>query len=156
MTNINLNAFSLDTAKGLTQFLPGANVFTCQVYKSLTAGTKLTAGQPVKLTTGVNGQITVTACAAETDKVFGVIPLRHKVNGYEAGDLVEVASDYCVVTMEAAAATNQGVAVKVAGTAYDQVTPITGGESSTAAQIGIALDAAAAQGDLIRVLIKCL
>jgi hypothetical protein len=156
MTNINLNAFSLDTAKGLTQFLPSSNVFTCQVYKSLSSGTKLTAGQPVKLATGVNGQITVTACSAETDKVFGVIPLRHKVNGYEAGDLVEVASDYCVVTMEAAAATTQGAAVKVAGTAYDQVTPVTGSESSTPAQIGIALDAAAAQGDLIRVLIKCL
>lgn len=156
MTNINLNAFSLDTAKGLTQFLPSANVFTCQVYKSLSSGTKLTAGQPVKLATGVAGQITVTACSAETDKVFGVIPLRHKVNGYEAGDLVEVASDYCVVTMEANAATTQGAAVKVAGDAYNKVTPITGEEVSTPAQIGIALDAAAAQGDLIRVLIKCL
>ena len=153
-TSINLNAFALGTAKGVTQFLPTSNVFTCQVYKSL-SGT-LVAGQPVKLVAGVAGQITVTACAAETDKVFGVIPLRHKVNGYEAGDLVEVTSDYCVVTMEASAATTQGVAVKVAGDAYDQVTPITGGESSTAAQIGIALDAATAQGDLIRVLIKCL
>lgn len=156
MGNINLNAFSLDTAKGLTQFLPGSNVFTCQVYKSLTAGTKLTPGQPVTLVTGVAGQITVTACSAETDKVFGVIPLRYKVNGYVAGDLVEIASDYCVVTMEANAATTQGAAVKVAGDAYNKVTPVTGSEQSTPAQIGIALDAATAKGDLIRVLIKCL
>ncbi len=156
MTNINLNASSLDTAKGLTQFLPGSNVFTCQVYKSLTAGTKLTPGQPVTLVTGVAGQITVTACSAETDKVFGVIPLRHKINGYVAGDLVEIASDYCVVTMEANAITTSGAAVKVAGNDYDKVTPVTGEELSTPAQIGIALDAAAAKGDLIRVLIKCL
>ena len=153
-TSINLNAFALGTAKGVTQFLPTSNVFTCQVYKSL-SGT-LVAGQPVKLAAGVAGQITVTACAAETDKVFGVIPLRNKINGYVAGDLVEIASDYSVITMEVAAATNQGAAVKVAGDAYDKVTPITGGESSTAAQIGVALDAAATSGDLIRVLVKCL
>lgn len=156
MTNVNLNAFSLDTAKGLTQFLPSSNVFTCQVYKSLSSGTTLTPGQPVKLVAGVAGQITVTACAGETDKVFGVIPLRHKVNGYVAGDLVEIASDYCVVTMEANAAITQYSAVKAAGSGYKNVAAVTGLEDPAPAQIGIALDAAAAQGDLIRVLIKCL
>ena len=154
MTSINLNTFELGTAKGVVQYLPSSNVFTCQVYKSL-SGT-LKAGQPVKLVAGVAGQITVTACSAESDKVFGVIPLRHKVNGYVAGDLVEVASDYSVITMEAAGAITQYSAVKVAGSGYDQVDAIAGDESPAAAQIGIALDAAAAEGDLIRVLIKCL
>lgn len=154
MTNINLNAFGLGSAKGLTQFLPSANVFTCQVYKSL-SGT-LYAGQPVKLASGVAGQITVTACSAESDEVFGVIPLRHKVNGYVAGDLVEVASDYCVVTMEANGAISQGAKVKVAGSAYDKVDAIAGDESPSASPVGIALDSAGASGDLIRVLVKCL
>ena len=154
MTSINLNTFELGTAKGVVQYLPSSNVFTCQVYKSL-SGT-LKAGQPVKLVAGVAGQITVTACAGEDDPVFGVIPLRHKVNGYVAGDLVEVASDYSVITMEAAGAISAYDKVKAAGSAYDQVDAIAGDESPAAAQIGIALDAAAAEGDLIRVLIKCL
>lgn len=154
MTSINLNTFELGTAKGVVQFLPSSNVFTCQVYKSL-SGT-LTPGQPVKLVAGVAGQITVTACAAESDAVFGVVPLRHKLNGYVAGDLVEIASDYSVVTMEANAAITQYSAVKAAGTGLVNVAAVAGDESPAAAQIGIALDAAAAQGDLIRVLIKCL
>lgn len=153
-TSINLNAFALGTAKGVTQFLPTSNVFTCQVYKSL-SGT-LVAGQPVKLVGGVAGQVTVTACAAESDAVFGVIPLRHKINGYVAGDLVEIASDYSIITMEAAGAISVGAAVKAAGTAFDKVDAIAGTESPAAAQVGIALDAAAASGDLIRVLVKCL
>ena len=154
MTSINLNTFELGTAKGVTQFLPTSNVFTCQVYKSL-SGT-LTPGQPVKLVAGVAGQITVTACAAESDAVFGVVPLRHKLNGYSAGDMVEVASDYSVITMEANGAISAYAAVKAAGTAYDKVDAIAGTESPAAAQVGIALDAAAASGDLIRVLVKCL
>lgn len=156
MANIDINAFTLGTAKGLAQFLPSSNVFTCQVYKSLSSATTLKPGQPVKLASGVAGQITVTACAAESDKAFGVIPLRHKVNGYVAGDIVEIASDYSVVTMEANGAVSVGAAVKAAGTAFDKVASIAGTENPAAAQIGIALDAAAASGDLIRVLIKCL
>jgi len=154
MTAINLNSFELGTAKGVVEYLPTSNVFTCQVYKSL-SGT-LTPGQPVKLVSGVAGQITVTACAGEDDKVFGVIPFRHKLNGYAAGDLVEIASDYSVITMEASAAITQYADVKAAGSAYNKVAAIAGNEDPAAAKIGIALDAAAADGDLIRVLVKCL
>ena len=154
MTSINLNTFELGTAKGVTQFLPTSNVFTCQVYKSLTGS--LTPGQCVKLVAGVAGQITVTACTAESDTVFGVIPLRHKINGYVAGDLLEVVTDYAIVTMEAAGAISFGAKVKPAGENFDKVAAIAGGESPSASKLGIALDAAATQGDLIRVLVKCL
>ena len=106
---------------------------------TLKAASVLAAGDLVEFT--ATGEVTLASSGTTT--FAGLVLV-----GGDAGDYVSViASDY-IVEMEASAAISPGAKVAVSGTntvaaatAYDQV-------------IGVALEAASAAGDKIKVLLK--
>ena len=85
---------------------------------------------------------------SEADDIFGFLPYEVRKNSYVAGDFIRVASFFGVMKMEASAAIVRGADLEILP-AGNKVSTKAGGTS-----IGRALDIAAADGDLIRVLIK--
>lgn len=108
--------------------------------------TKLMVGQAVKLIAGASPVILVDQ-AASAEQPFGVILYQLKKNTYAAGNRIEIACKGNVIYLEAAAAITRGAIVEnvPGGTAPVVQTKASG------ARLGIALDQAAAAGDLIRI-----
>lgn len=140
------NDFAMQSYQGKVDLGPLTNVITCRVSANETA--TLVAGQTVKLEDSAGGVPNVLARTADTDAVFGVIVYNHKDSGYVAKDMVEVAIVGTVMYMTAAAAIARGVAVHGV-VATKKVATATGAYP----EVGIALDKAAADGDLVRVYI---
>lgn len=147
---IDLNAFGQNTAKGKLELTPNMNTFSAKV----TAGSSVTLepGMAVELDASSSGP-TLTVKPVSSGLIFGFIPLVHKNNALgltaTTTDMIEVASKNCVMVMEAEEALSRGDYVKY------NATYVTVEEADTAADeiVGIALDAAAAKGALLRVLI---
>lgn len=143
----NPNQFSQSVVKGLADLRLSPSVISCRV--DAAQAVALIAGQCVKLKDVAGGSPVIEAIADDEDKVFGVVLYNIKDSSFSANEAVEVAFDGSVVYMEAGAAIARGA---------DVMPVVTGSKVATAAGndkaiIGIALDKAAADGDLIRVLI---
>ena len=149
---IDLNAFGQSTAKGKLEQTPTANIFSARV----TAGSSVTLkpGMAVEIDASDTTKMLAVKPLTSTGTVFGFIPLVHKNNAIgltaTTTDVIEVAADNAVMVMEASEAIAKGSLIK-----YDYST-LKVGEADTAADavVGIALEAAAADGDLLKVLIK--
>ena len=147
---IDLNAFNQSTAKGKLELTPNGNTFSAKV----TAGSNVTLepGMAVELDSSSTASV-LTVKPVSSGLIFGFIPLVHKNNAIgltsTTSDVIEIASKGCVMTMETEEAISRGDYVKY------NATYVTVEEADTAADaiVGIALDTAAAKGDLIRVYI---
>ena len=143
----NPNQFSQSVVKGLADLRFNGNIISCQVDEN--QSTALVAGQCVMLKDVAGGAPVIEAIADDEDGVFGVVVRSAKDSDFPALSHLEIASDSCVVYMEASAAIARGAEVMpvVSGS---KVATVSG---NSKAKIGVALDKAAADGDLIRVLI---
>jgi len=139
-----LNQTSLSALKGALTLGMNTNVFSCQILSS--SVNSFTAGTAVKIVDSTGG-IPVVEKAAANDKIFGFITFHAKQNTYAAGEVVEVASDMCVINMETSGAILGGAVVEIVATGD---TIITSGGTNTI--VGRALKKAAS-GDVIPVLI---
>lgn len=143
---INSNQFALEPVQGEVDMTVQGQVVSAQVYASESAN--LVAGQAVKLRDDASGIPTVTACTANTDLVFGFVVRNPKDIDYAPGDRLEVALAGALVYMTAGAAIARGAAVEQVFSTKKVIT--SAGLNPT---VGMAFDKAAADGDLIRVLI---
>ena len=91
--------------------------------------------------------ITVTEADDDDDSIFGYVVYNQKDSGYVAGDMCEIAYAGSIMHMTAGAAIAKGAKVESDVSALKVIT------QSSNPVIGIALDKAAADGDLVRVLI---
>lgn len=140
-----LNVFTYNDAKGRVVNGDEGLGLSAKLYGTANAGDfvkiKSVAGSKV---------LVVEVAAADTDDVIGVIPYESaKKNAYVDGDMVTVMSDLTRIICTASAAINMGATVMPVITGMKIATQTTG---KTA--IGIALRPAAADGDLIEVLLK--
>lgn len=145
----SLNAFVQAPEKG-DKCLPtlADNVVTCQVDATIGAGV-IKTGQAVKLVDSAGGVPKVVPVASVSDQVFGFVARNLKLEEYKAGDRLEVAIEGTALYMEAGAAVARGALVQVQVTGEKVVT-----RTGTNPIAGWAFDKAAADGDLIRVIIK--
>jgi len=140
------NQFGIHPLKGTLTLFPNVNLVDCQVDVS-EVGTIL-AGDPVVIVDAAGATIKVKK-AAISDKFLGCVPYSVKGNEYVAGEMVRVALDYCCLQMEASAAVAAGIEVQI-----DPATGKVAPQAGTNTVIGDALGKAAADGDLIPVMIK--
>lgn len=140
------NSFTIDPVKGQLDLDPNFGTYSCQVSTN-EAGT-VTPAEAVVLEDAAGEQIPVLAATATTDAIFGFVTQNFKVNEYTALDQIKIAGDGTIMHMEAAAAVARGAELEYVVSGKKVQTQATG------TTIGIALDKAAADGDLIRVLIK--
>jgi hypothetical protein len=142
-----LNQFQKTVEKGKTTLLLNSNIISGIIDATETA--TLVAGDPVKIYNTTGSVIKFVKATAATDDIFGFIPFEVKQNEFVAGDPINVAFNDCVMVMEASAAIARGVAVQI-----DPSTSKVATKTGTNTAIGYTLDKAAADTDLIRVLIK--
>lgn len=140
------NQFAPTAEKGQLTLDHNFNVFNCVV--SANQATALVPGQAVLIEDAAGAAIPVTDIAAITDAVFGFVTYNVRTDSYSAGDEVKIAKSGTVMRMEASAAIARGAEVMVVISGNKVAT-----KTSTNTTIGRALDKAAADGDLIRVLI---
>ncbi len=143
----NVNQFGMSLEKGLLT-LSKDNLFDVKVDNASVA--TLVNGAAVKITDTTDSQITVDIATAAADDIFGFVVYESRKNSHIAGDFVRVACMNSVMQMEASAAIARGASVEIVPTGEKVATVAAG------TVIGRALDKAAADGDLIRVLISTL
>lgn len=144
---LNINQFALTPVQGQLDLQPEGATISCQIDAS-SAG-NLVAGQAVKIVDNAGGVPKVVEAAADSDDIFGFLNYDVKDNDYDAGTQVEVSffrGNIMFMTASAAIARNAKVMVVVSGS---KVATRAGGGIC----IGRAIDKAAADGDLIRVVI---
>lgn len=147
----NMNLFSPIPMIGALDMIPSPDVVTAQILPA-SALTSMQQGDAVKLVAGSSGAILVDKQTGPTDAaVFGVVPYNTRKNLYKAGDIVEVARKGSYMYMQASAAIARGARVAItAGTTTTD--PLVTTDATTGHfTVGIAIDVAAALGDLIRV-----
>ena len=138
------NQFVQTVEKGMLSLNRNYNTIPVKIDDSET-GT-LVPGQPVKLIDNAGKSILVVKAAADTDDIFGYIPYTRGKNEFLKNESFEIASQGNVLYLEASAAIARGAKVMPV-IADHKIATATAGKSV----IGIALDKAAADGDLIRV-----
>ena len=148
MPSLNINQFSLIPVQGQVDLKVGpANVISVEIDSSSAGG--LVPGQAVKIVNVAGGVPSVVECAANSDDVFGFLIYDIKNQTFGVGDKASIAfaRRTCVyMTASAAIAANAKVAIVIASKKI--VTATTG-----MMVVGRALDKAAADGDLIRVIV---
>ena len=140
-----LNLFTYADQKGIVKNGDKGLGFSCKLAAAANAG------DFVKISS-VSGSkvIVVTPITADTDDVFGVIPYESaKANTYAAGEMVTVMSNHTVIVCTASAAISAGASVMPVVTGMKIATQTTGKKV-----VGTALQPAAADGDLIDVLVR--
>lgn len=148
MATIDFNAFGQVTAKGKLEQAPNYSIFSAKI----AAGSNVTLepAMAVELDSSSTGAM-LTVKPASSGLIWGFIPLTHKNNAIgltaTTTDVIEVASKDCVMVMEAEEAISCGDYVKYNATYVTVEEADTEGD----AIVGIAMDTAAAKGDLIRV-----
>lgn len=140
------NQFNITQEQGAID-LQGLQVLSCIVKSDESAA--LVPGQAVKLADVAGALPVVTTLTANTQESFGFVVSNIKKDSFAASERVEVAIGGAVLYMTAGGAIARGAKVEVVYTTKKVIT--TGGTNPV---VGIALDKAAADGDLIRVLIK--
>lgn len=146
MTQLS-NQFGITPEKGMVALSNGGveASFHCQV--ATNEATALVPGQAVKLVDVAGKTLRVTAVTATTDAVFGFVTKSVKTDTFAADDFLQISTNGSVILMEASAAIARGAAVEVVLAGQKVATKTTG------TTVGVALDKAAADGDLIRVAI---
>ena len=142
----SINQFEMGKEKGQLDLRFNGNTFSCR------ADTVLVPGQAVKLVDVAGGIPNVTAIEADTDMVFGFVTKSTRRDAIAVGDVIEVSATGNIMYMEAGAAIACGNSVMPVVTG-SKVIIATGATKSV---IGIALDKATADTNLIRVYIKTL
>lgn len=141
---LNSNQFTQSPTVGdLDLQFPGS-VISVQVYAS--EASALVAGRAVKVVDSAGGVPKVTAIAANTDKVAGFIVRNLKDQDFPAGSRLELAQFGSVMYMTASGAISREGEVE-----YDYSTGKVGAAAGVNPVVGIAVDKAAADGDVIRV-----
>lgn len=144
MTQVS-NQFELTAEKG--QLTLDQNWSTVNVQVSTNEAATLVPAQAIKIEDAAGSQIPVIKAAAITDEIFGFITYNVRTSEYVALDQVKVAKTGDVMLMEASAAIARGADLEIVIAGNKVATQATG------TTVGVALDKAAADGDLIRVLI---
>jgi hypothetical protein len=140
-----LNSFTYAEQKGAVKNGEKGHGFSCRLHGTANAGDFV----KIKNVTG-SKVIVVEVIAADTDNIFGMIPYESaKKNAYVANDMVTVMSDFTVVVCEASAAIAAGATVMPVVSGMKVATQTYG---KTA--LGIALKPAAADTNLVEVLVK--
>jgi len=145
MTQLS-NQFLQTNEKGALDLAKNENLFDCRIDPASVA--TLNGGAPLKIVDVAGERIVVDLATLAADDIFGFLPLETKTNEFTASNLIRCASFMSVMVMEASAAIARGADLEIVPTGV-KVATNAGGTS-----IGRALDKAAADGDLIRVLIK--
>lgn len=146
---LNQNQFNQSPVQGQRDLIFNANSISAQI--DTTSAGSLVPGQAVKMVDSAGGVPKVVECALDSDEVFGFINYNIKdLSGdINAGDIVTISlvnGGACMyMTASAAIARNAVVGIVVAS---KKVKTSAGGSRD----VGRALDKAAADGDLIRVL----
>ena len=141
----NSNQFNQSVEKGMLTLDPNWSTLNCLVSTN-EAGT-LVAGQAVTVEDAAGSQIPVLAATSTTDKIFGFIPHNVKTDSYTALDQVKIARAGDIIYLEAAAAIARDARLEAVVSGNKVQTQTTG------SLIGVALDKATADGDIIRVLL---
>lgn len=150
MTTINLNSTFQVPVKGALDQLANRNIFNCRFYSATSTDTTAPC-MGVVIDDEYTGAISVAAATAQDSDFFGFVTWNHKNNAKGVGEFVEVASDYCVMYMEATAtAINAGTGVAYVVSGQKIEASATGDKI-----IGYALEDISASG-IGRVLIKCI
>lgn len=146
MSPQNQNQFGMSVVQGQLDLLQNPNTIACQVDASQSGS--LVPGQPVKLVNSLGGVPKVIGCTADTDTVFGFVNYNTKLSSWVAGDVINVSFAGNCMYMTASAAIARGAPVKPV---ISGVKVVTAGAGAKVA--GYAFDGAAANNDLIRVMI---
>ena len=145
MTQLS-NQFLQTNEKGALDLAKNENLFDCRIDPASIA--TLNGGAPLKIVDVAGERIVVDLATLAADDIFGFLPLETKTNEFTAGNLIRCASFMSVMVMEASAAIARGADLEILPAGVKVVTKAAG------TSIGRALGKAAADGDLIRVLIK--
>lgn len=144
----NLNQFQQTAERGQIALLTANSPVISAVVDSTETGT-LKAGDAVKLVSTSTGIPHVVKCGNSDTTITGFVVFNPvKNDGIKAGDSVEIAITGAFIYQVASAALYAGAALD-----YDYSTGKVATANSGLA-CGVALDAAAADGDLIRVAVK--
>jgi hypothetical protein len=146
----NLNQFKLTNLQGLVMN-PAANVIQAVVLPTLATTTYYSAGLVVSF-----GSVATNACPVVQQAVsgtggIGIIVFNAKRDTFYANEIVGVALDGTIINCVAGAPISRQQVVAYGSTASN-IPNVTG--CSSGIGVGIALDVAAAAGDIIRVLVK--
>lgn len=141
------NQFSQSAVKGMPDLRFSGNTISCQMDTS-TAGS-IPPGTGVVIVDNAGGVPKVVEATADTDLITGYISYNQKQATYDSGDAVEVVLDTGVIYLEASAAIARGAKIMPVIAGSKVATATTGKPIS-----GVAIDKAAADGDLIRVYVK--
>lgn len=144
---LNQNQFTQATVQGQMDLKFQPSIISCQIDTTSAGG--LLAGQAVKIVDSVGGIPKVVECDVNTNDIFGFLTYDMRRATFEVGDKVEIAAlrgNVMYMTASAAIARNAKVAIVIASKKVVTATTVL-----TVA--GRALDKAAADGDLIRVVI---
>lgn len=145
---LNINQLRQSPVQGMMDLRFNMNVISCEVDISSAGG--LVPGQAVKIVNSAGGVPKVVEAAAASDAIFGFLVFDIKSQAFNALDKVEVAVFRGNVQyMTAGAAIARGAALEIVPASKKVVTAATSG----AMVVGQALDKAAADGDLIRVVV---
>ncbi len=144
---LNINQFAQSTVQGQMDLLFNGSVISAQIDAAQSGS--LVAGQPVKIATTAGGVPKVIALAADTDVTFGFIARNLKDSAFPASAPIELAQFGSVMWMTAGAAITRGASVEVVSATNKVIT-----SAGTNPVVGYALDTAAANNDLIRVVIQ--
>ncbi|MGL5113640.1 MAG: DUF2190 family protein [Flavobacterium sp.] len=142
---LNLNQAFTNVIKG--QIAQGTNTNRQSVKILSTSVAAFGAATAVKIVDGTSPVIEVEKAAA-TDAIFGFITYDPVDNSPIAGDLVQIALAGVEMYMEAGAAIVRGAKLEIVATGDKVIT-----SAGTNKIVGLALDKAAASGDIIKVLI---
>lgn len=151
MTQI-INQFGMEPIQGMLTLAPNVNQLPAAIKRD--SANTLIPGMAVKLVDVTDQEIIVEKAAA-TDAIYGFVTYSVIKNSYNSTGLnrrMDVAFRDCVMYMTAGAAIARGAPLEIAvtGTASAPVCKVIT-NAGTNKIIGIALDKAAADGDLIRV-----
>lgn len=139
------NQFTITPVKGQLTGAPNWDTLNCIV--DANQASALVPGQAVLIKDVAGAQIPVEDIAAVGNDIFGFVTYSVKKDSYGAGEQIKIAKDGDIMYMEASAAIARGADVEVVISGNKVAT------QSAGTTIGKALDKAAADGDLIRVLI---
>lgn len=144
-TPLNPNQFNQTPVKGQRDLTNGVdNVFSAIIASTETA--TLQNGTGVDFVNNANPLPNVIATAADTTLPAGFILRNPKDVSFVAGDRVEIAGTGTVIYLEAGAAIARGAQVEYDASEGKVIT-----SAGTNPVVGRAFDAAAADGDLLRV-----
>ena len=144
------NQFAMSTLVGTK--LSGSNLISAEFY-SATGTDTIVPGEMVILSTTTNGAcIKVAKGAGLTAAYIGVVVTDVVKDSFAVGDKIVVALFSSIVYMTASAAIATGAVLQYATATGKVVANASVGTNTT---VGRALEAASADGDILRVMITC-